>query len=135
MKYQHLTTSTDVNNCISTNDPSTDPLGFTNCVRASFGLPPIAAGTVPAIDNNTLLCLQSILSQYKGQVDANGVMHLPFQSVIDMINKVRACVGLPSVHIPTVTTCTLNNCMAGITSDTPPTDISKCLSNCISSNP
>ncbi len=126
MRYDKMTTSTDIENCMSI----TDPLELTNCIRAQFGLPPITAGTIPVIDNATISCLQSILTQYNGPIDSTGHMLIPFQSVIDMIDKVRACVGLPAINIPNTTNCIMTNCIP-MTDSRMPTDITMCMKGCL----
>ncbi len=124
-----MTTPADIGNCMSI----VDPLELTNCIRAQFGLPPISAGTIPTIDNNTISCLQSILIQYNGPIDSTGHMLIPFQSVIDMVDKVRACVGLPAIHIPNTTNCVMSTCMSQIPPNSS-TDITTCLKRCMSMN-
>lgn len=129
-QYQSLDQIADINNCLST---VTNPIDQVNCIRTALGLPPVSSGNIPTIDNTTIQCLNDIFSKFHGPVDTTtGHMKLPFQSVLTMINGVRACVGLPTVPIPANVTCIMTNCLTGI--GTTPTDISTCVKNCVSQN-
>lgn len=130
-KYESLDVPTDVQNCISTYQ--NDPQAMLDCIRIAMGYPPVSSGTIPTVDNNTVLCLKSIFDQFKGEMDINGHMRLPFQSVLTMINQTRACLGLPALNIPHISNCIMTTCMMGI-SPGMMADISDCVRNCVSQN-
>ena len=129
---QTLATTTDISNCYATYP--NNPLALTNCIRAAFGLPPVTAGTIPTVDNNTLACIQAILSKYPGTPGTTAPVQLPFQTVLTMVNEIRACLGLPAVPIRPLLTCIMTNCLVGLTPGSSPSDISTCVNNCITAN-
>ncbi len=115
----------DIQACLT----KTDLIEQMNCIRTALGLPPVTSGNIPTVDNATIDCLKKVFAQFHGTPDASGNVRLPFQSVITMINSVRACLGLPSVPFLDNVSCITSTCLTGTTS---PTDISDCVKTCLS---
>lgn len=130
MDIYSLDTTSDVQNCYTTYQA--DPVGLLNCIRQVMNYPPVSPGTIPVVDANMIACLRAIFDRYSrgGVIDpTTGHMKLPYQTVINMMNEVRACFGLPSIKVPETISCVMGSCMApGQTSQ----DITNCLKQCAS---